>query len=165
MIAVMLPARAANIALAVQVLVAAAGCTRPREQVLHIPPLTQDPTPTGSDFVEAPHPPIWVNGTVEATFAADAPVMVAGVRRIQPDLETRREIGRSGIEEVTGSFALCSNADGVPFQITLTRSTGHAAYDRELEEGIRGWRFIPHEVHGEYISTCTDVQFSYRPWR
>jgi len=163
---VVLPARAANIALAVQVLAAVAGCTRPREPVLHIPPVTQDPTPTGSDLVDpAPPPPRWVNGTVEATFAADAPVMIAGDRRIQPDLETRREIGRAGIEEVTGSFELCSDADGVPFQITMTRSTGHAAYDRELEEGIRGWRFIPHEVYGEYISTCTDVQFSYRPWR
>jgi hypothetical protein len=162
----MLPARAANTALVVQVLVAVVGCTRPREQVLHISPITQDPTPTGSDLVDpVPYPPMWVNGTVDAIFAAGAPVMIAGVRRIQPDLETRREIGRSGIEEVTGSFELCSDADGVPSQITMTRSTGHAAYDREFEEGIRGWRFIPHEVRGEYISTCTDVQLSYRPWR
>jgi TonB family protein len=106
-----------------------------------------------------------VNGTVDVTFTADALVMVAGDRRIQPDEDTRRTIGFAGVVEVAGSFEVCSNADGVPTQVTLTRSTEYPAYDRALEEGIRRWRFIPREVHGKYVPSCMQARFTYRPWR
>ena len=156
----------ASTAIALSAVAAAASCTTPREERPTIPPVDVQPTPpTWCNNVEASYQPRWVNGTVSTTFTPDGPVLVAGDRLIQPDEDTRRVIGAAGVEEVTGSLEVCSDADGVPVKVTLTRSTQYAAYDQALAEGARRWRFIPPQVRGEYVSSCTQVQLTYRPWR
>jgi len=155
---------------------AAASCTSPRETIPRSPapappapalPERGPPEPVSSRgcVVDIVLPPRFVNGTVDVTFTRDALSMVAGVRRIEPDEDTRRAVGFAGVVELAASFEICSDADGAPSKVTLIRSTEHPAYDRTLEEGIRRWRFVPREVRGKYVPSCMEAQFTYRPWR
>jgi hypothetical protein len=158
--------RYALAAFAVLATAAAASCTTPREKPLVLPePRVREPTPSRSDYVEGPYFPPGSYGTVETRFALGAPVIIAGDSHIEPDEGTRRVIAVSGVDEVTGLFEICNDADGTPVKVVLTRSTAYAIYDKALDEGIRQWRFIPPEVRGEYVSSCTSVQITYRPSR
>jgi periplasmic protein TonB len=153
------------------VIAAIAACATPREQAPADPaPVAPahrvtTPTPTRSDYIEAPIRPRWLNGTVSTTFAPGGPVIVAGDSRIEPDEDTRRAIGLAGVEEVTGELEVCSDADGVPFKVSVIKSTEYTSYDRTLDEGARRWRFIPQQARGQYVASCARVQLTYRPWR
>ena len=65
--------------------------------------------------------------------------------------------------EIIGAFRVCFDTAGKVTDVDLIRSTGSAAYDQELENGIRTWVYSPYQADGKPIAVCTHVTFKYRP--
>jgi len=87
---------------------------------------------------------------------------ISGDKEIVPDNNTQTEIGRSGVEQVVGSFKLCVAVDGNVATVTPLRSTGFPAYDAKILSTIRGkWRYKPYLVDGKPTAVCTAVRFIY----
>jgi hypothetical protein len=82
---------------------------------------------------------------------------VAGDRHIEPDDVTKVEIQRSGKDKIIGGFRLCIDARGDVDAIEITKSTGFAAFDAELETQMRTWRFEPFS-----LGKCAPITVVYR---
>jgi TonB family protein len=178
-----MPSSEAVLTVVVSILATAASCAAPRASVLETPATpTTSATPAAlaapaddwppmpmkaspSDNVANPYRPLAPHGTVTVTFAPGAPVLISGESLIEPDEGTRRAIEASGVDEVTGALEFCSDSEGSPTKVTIIRSTQYVAYDQALDEGARRWRFMPRQIRGKYVSSCSRVQLTYRPRR
>lgn len=86
---------------------------------------------------------------------------LSGEKNIVPDDLTKVEIARSGKDKVIGSYKLCITTAGNVSSVTQLKSTGFAAYDTKLLDGMRTWTYRPFLVGGKPAAVCTAVTFIY----
>jgi hypothetical protein len=86
---------------------------------------------------------------------------IAGERFIHPDDRTKVAMHDSRVTRVVGSFRLCLDETGHVESVLPMRSTGFAAYDRELMAAMRSWVYSPFVVDTQTISICTAITFIY----
>jgi hypothetical protein len=82
--------------------------------------------------------------------------------RVEPDAATRAEMASAKVARVVGAFKVCVDATGAVATIHKLKSTGFAAYDRTIEEELRGRRYRPIEIDGKPSAICTAQTFTYR---
>ncbi len=114
-------------------------------------PPTPPPPPTSSS-----PPPQLVSPSMLETFR------VAGSRMIEPDVETKTKMQRTGRGRFVGSFKLCLDTTGTPVKIVTIKSSGYPDYDTKIGTTIANdWRYKPFEVNGRAVPVCTAVTFIY----
>jgi hypothetical protein len=86
---------------------------------------------------------------------------IAGDKSITPNAATRDEIRKSGKDKVVGTFKLCIDTTGAPISISKLKSTGFEGYDRDIDAGMKAWRYRPYLVNGKRAPVCTAVTFIY----
>jgi len=87
---------------------------------------------------------------------------IAGDKNVIPDPTTQSEIGRGGVDTISGTFKVCLTPDGAINTVSPLKSTGFAAYDGKIQDTIRkSWRYKPFLVGGKPAPVCTAVRFVY----
>ncbi len=86
---------------------------------------------------------------------------IAGIKQIDPDVDTRLEIVRSGKTKVIGSFKLCIDPAGDISAVSQLKSTGFPDYDGKIIRGLKTWKYMPYIYNGREVSVCTAVTFIY----
>jgi len=120
-------------------------------------PAVASPLPAPTPAPPLPAPPQNVAPTV-----LDAN-RISGDKDIAPDDTTQTEIGRAGVETISGIFKVCITTEGTINTVTLSKTTGFAAYDAKLQNAIRrNWRYRPFMVNGKAAQVCTSVRFVYQ---
>lgn len=86
---------------------------------------------------------------------------IAGAKMISPDSDTKYAIHKAGGGRLIGSFHYCLDATGHVESVAPLRSTGLAAYDRQILAGIMRWQYAPFTAGGHGVPVCTNVTFIY----
>jgi hypothetical protein len=87
---------------------------------------------------------------------------IAGNKFVVPSDEIKDELAkRRGVSRLEGTFRVCLDATGHVAQALPARSTGFAAYDREILSTLRSWVYEPVVVDGAPAAVCTLVTFVY----
>lgn len=87
---------------------------------------------------------------------------IAGSKNIAPSADAKAEIRDTGKAKVSGSYDLCTTADGVIDVVIQTESTGAPAYDAEIINAIRReWRYRPLLVNGKATPVCAAATVVY----
>lgn len=86
---------------------------------------------------------------------------IAGDKSILPNAATRDEIRKSGKDKVVGAFKLCIDSRGAPTSVSKLKRTGFEAYDRDIDAGMKTWRYKPYVVNGKPVPVCTAITFIY----
>ena len=121
------------------------------------PLVTATPLPVPLPAAPPPAPPQNVAPTV-----LDAN-RISGDKDIAPDDTTQTEIGRSGVDTISGIFKVCITPEGNINTVSASKSTGFAAYDTKIQNAIRrNWRYRPFMVNGKAAQVCTQVRFVYQ---
>jgi len=86
---------------------------------------------------------------------------IAGNKNILPDDVTKTKIAASRVPRVIGSFKLCLDITGDIADVKMLKSTGFPAYDVQLQEGIRTWKYRPFLIDGKPTPVCSATTFIY----
>jgi hypothetical protein len=117
------------------------------------------------ETVPMPPPPQAV-GPAPIVFAQGAQAFVdarriAGTKLIVPSDDVKTALSRAHITRLKGTFRVCLDPTGHVAQVLPARSTGFAAYDREILEKMRAWVYTPMLIDGAPVAICTSVTFIY----
>jgi hypothetical protein len=77
-----------------------------------------------------------------------------------PDV-VKTQILRDGKNKVVGTFRVCIGKQGEMSSLTMIKSTGYPLYDRELQEGVRTWKYKPYMLGKRPVEVCSMVTFIY----
>jgi TonB family protein len=86
---------------------------------------------------------------------------IRGNLNIAPDDATRAAMRLAGVNGVIGSFRLCIDATGAVASVAPLKSTGFAAYDARILDGMRAWAYKPYLVKGVATPVCTAITFTF----
>ncbi len=86
---------------------------------------------------------------------------ISGSTQIRPTTPTKNQMIHDGKSRVIGVARVCVSQTGSITAVTMLKSTGYGAYDRELVGGIRTWTYRPYQTGGRAIEVCGTVTFVY----
>jgi TonB family protein len=86
---------------------------------------------------------------------------IAGEKLIQPDVTIKNDMQRHRIGRMSATYRFCLNPQGHIESLDLLKSSGYAAYDRELAFKMRSWVYSPFLVDGKPTPVCSAVTFIY----
>ncbi len=86
---------------------------------------------------------------------------IAGNKDIPLPEATRARLAAAGKNRTQAKVRLCIDAAGAPTSTTVTTSTGDAAGDAAIVDGIAAWRYKPSTVGGKPVPVCFAVVFNY----
>ena len=86
---------------------------------------------------------------------------VSGEYRIQPDMETKRQIQRAGARRISGTFKVCLDASGHVASMQTVRSTGFVGYDQKIQREISHLVYKPYVDEGRPVPVCTGLTYIY----
>jgi TonB family protein len=86
---------------------------------------------------------------------------IAGDTQIGAPDYVKTQMIRDGKKQVTGGFRVCVGKQGEIASLTMSKSTGYPAYDRELMSGVKAWRYKPYLLNGKPLQVCSVVTFIY----
>lgn len=119
------------------------------------PVVTQQATPMSTPVTNAPPEP----GPVEA--AAVEPALGVLAYRSRTAVPYPRESTRAK-EEGTVILRVLVGVDGVPQEIEVARSSGHARLDRQAKTSVMKWRFEPGTRNGQPIAAYGLVPVAFK---
>ena len=98
-------------------------------------------------------------GTQVVTPQALRALRISGADDLQPDAATAAAMTAP---RAVASVKLCVDTAGAVAGAQLIKSSGSPAWDAEILEGMRAWRFRPFLVNGRAVPICTAFTFIYR---
>jgi protein TonB len=103
---------------------------------------------------------------VATSPTAISPVVLRGLRiagetQLHPPDPVKIAMVRDGKTTAVAGFQVCLAATGEVSRVTPMKSSGYAAYDAVLTEGLRAWRYRPYLLNGRGIPVCGMVTFIY----
>jgi hypothetical protein len=84
---------------------------------------------------------------------------IVGNLTIPPNSSVQASLGNPA--KISASIKICVGADGVPAAVTLLRSSCVAAYDLQLLDEVRRWRYASVAPAESPLPQCTAVTFIY----
>ena len=87
---------------------------------------------------------------------------MSGDEQVFPPRTVQLDMVHAGKGQVQGTFQLCVDERGTVSSVRQLKSTGYQAYDSELADAMRRWRYRPYMVAGEPAPMCTVQVFVYR---
>ncbi len=87
---------------------------------------------------------------------------IAGKSTIYPDAKATAELDKLGKARVIESLKLCIDETGAVESVIAVKRTGSPAYDQELEDTMRTWKFKPWVIDGKPKAACTAFTFIYQ---
>ena len=130
------------------------------------PPCPAEPCVIGGDPVDPVEPavttppPVKKPDTVRPDLARG--LRTSGDEQIFPPRTVQLDMVHAGKDRVQGTFQLCVDERGSVSSVRQLKSTGYQAYDSELIDAMRRWRYRPYLVAGEPAPMCTVQVFVYR---
>jgi hypothetical protein len=86
---------------------------------------------------------------------------ISGQTAIYPPRDVHDEMYRAGKLETSASMKVCLTTEGTVSSVTLTASSGYAAYDAAFAAAAWRWIYKPYTVNGTPVPACGMVTFQY----
>jgi cysteine-rich repeat protein len=86
---------------------------------------------------------------------------ISGTTQVHPDEVTQQQMAHDGVTRTVASFKLCVSPAGDVAMTQPLKSSGYAAYDRDLRAAMASWRYQPFVANGQAITACSVVSFVY----
>jgi TonB family protein len=96
-----------------------------------------------------------------APGAKEMPALLSGDLILAPDDQTKIAISEAHVRHMTGNFRICLDETGHVGSVLPLRSTGFAAYDREVMAAMHKWAYVPFIVDGKPAAVCTQITVNY----
>ena len=90
-----------------------------------------------------------------------AMMRTSGNTQIHPSEVTKNQMDRDGVYNSLAVVKVCVSETGAISSVTLLKPTKYPAFDQRLLEGVRGWRYKPHQTNGVPVKACGTVTFNY----
>ena len=81
---------------------------------------------------------------------------------VAPSIGRDPENARRGREEGRVIVRVAVSADGLPLDVTVASSSGHASLDAAAVAALRRWRFLPATQDGRPVPAAAEVPVRFR---
>jgi TonB family protein len=121
-----------------------------------LPPCGGEPVP---EPVKLPDPPKLT--PVPVSPVVMAALRISGETQIHPSNVVKQQMVREDNTRVVASIKVCIQASGAIGTVSMLGTTKYPAYDQQILETARRWRYRPHMVNGVATPACSAVNFVY----
>jgi hypothetical protein len=86
---------------------------------------------------------------------------IAGDTDVPASADTKACMGRYHLDVLKGTVRLCVDTGGAVTALMMTRPSDCEAYNQQLTDAVRGWRFRPYMVDNRPAAVCSAIEFVY----
>jgi TonB family protein len=87
-------------------------------------------------------------------------LLISGGTIAPPDI-VQNQMMREEKKKTSAVLKVCIGQGGEVTSSAIAKSSGYPEYDAKLVSGVKGWRYRPYMVNGQYVPVCSAVAFAF----